>query len=154
MTKQGMYRGKRVDSDGKTLQEIKQDNTVGAMPFLYGDKFEIGGKVYIVLETATVEDVDGDQMLYGFAEVIPESVGQSTGMKENGTEIYANDIMEDVSGKRYIIEWEQGGIGYVGCRVGGRSGITRLDMLLELTELDAKVIGNTTDQPELLEKQT
>ncbi len=104
MSSPGKYRGLRVDNKGKIVQEIKQDNTVGNMPFIYGDKFEIDGKVYIVSGTATVEDVDGEQMLYGFAEVHPETVGQSTGLNDkkrteefpSGQPVCERDIVESV----------------------------------------------------------
>ena len=79
---------------------------------------------------------------------------QYTGQKDkNGKKVWDDTIMEDVQSKLYVIGQEQGGIGYVGRPILGRSGIVRLDTLLELTKFDAVVIGDIHQNPELLEKQ-
>ena len=111
---------------------------------IYGDKFEIDGKVYIVSDTATVEDVDGEQMLFGFTEVIPSSVAQSTGWKDvRGTESYHHDIVKSKHYGKGEIVWA--GQGWV---VADEAG-TFYSLSYEFT-----IIGTSHDKPELLEKQT
>ena len=136
--------------------------------FVYGGKFEIGGKVYIVPEETgqIIEKVwDGQtiisrgrgyeratwDLLAGFIEVIPESVGQYIGLKDKEKDkIYKGDIYkifdETKENKIYEILFKEGcflaqardGMKYHARTWAGDS---------------CKIIGNTTDNPELLESE-
>jgi len=56
----------------------------------YGDKFEINGRVYIVLDDAEVES----DYLDGFIEVIPETVGLCSGVVDkHHKSVYQGDIV-------------------------------------------------------------
>ena len=70
--------------------------------WVYGDKFEVKSRTYILLSNhaAIIKDEQGDEVLYGFVEVTPETVGQSTGKKdEDGVEIYEGDIVRYYDGR-------------------------------------------------------
>ncbi len=84
MSEQRMYRGK-----------VESDDPAVSKRWAYGDKCTVGGRVFIVLDDATIEDVDGEDMMQGFVEVIPSSVGQSTGVKgKDGVEIYGGNLVQ------------------------------------------------------------
>jgi len=74
------YRGKRKDGKGWVYGWYFEDKNCGG----------IVGKTcgFIIPHGAMVDDID--KALYGFVEVIPETVGQDTGEKDNDNmKIYA-----------------------------------------------------------------
>ena len=96
------------------------------------------------------EDYEG---FYCEEEVIPESVGQYTGLRDkNGREIYEGDIVhlssDDGVDYKALIVFKDGGF----CAIDGsendysvrRYGLSRYDLKVE-------VIGNIYENPELLE---
>lgn len=108
----------------------------------------VEGVHFIILESAGIFDVG---CIVGFVEIIPSTLAQDTTVKDkNGTPIYGSfpvegvmskggDTTKSVKGKIFTIEWERGGLGFIG---RSRSGIVQLSDLIGLTEFDVEVIGS------------
>lgn len=136
------YRGKRIDNG----------------EWVYGYLFKLNhtqleGKIYIIPDFASA--------VY-YYEVAPETVGQYTGLKDkNGKEIYGGDIVK-IHKHGYDFGFEQEQIGEIKF-VDGSFGFYRQKQKNEyyFNELSTEngygelehyeVIGNITDNPELLE---
>ncbi len=85
--------------------------------------------------------------LAGWHRVIPETVGQYTGLKDkNGTEGYQGDVTEDENGDRHVVEWDNDtGVNYL------RSlslGVCDKELY---AIIEQKIIGNIHSDPKLLE---
>ncbi len=142
------YRGKRADTK----------------EWVYGYYYCFGNKHYIHV----IEQFTGGASL-SCIEVIPETVVQSTGLKDkNGKEIYERDIIkfEDTGEEGY--EYKEG-FDYMNfavvCFNEGRYELEmfndnnsfvlgEMDSQYELlaTFKSSEIIGNTTDNPELLQE--
>ena len=142
--------------------KVKSDDPVISKRWAYGDKVTIGDRVFIVLDDAEY-DKDGlshgkyQEVISGFIEVIPESVGQSTGAKDgNGAEIYDGDMLDPhpdptkVGYRKYIrtVEWDDYLMRWQ-AKFGDGSGEFLTTRICEQCE----ICSNVTDNPELLQDQ-
>lgn len=144
------YRGKRKDGKGWVYGWYFEDKNCGG----------IVGKTcgFIIPHGAMVDDID--KALYGFVEVIPETVGQDTGEKDNDNmKIYEGNILEYIGSrclecgqfykypghKLYTIIYDKAEF-----KCLSNDGNY---MLPDIWEECLKVIGNITDNPELLETE-
>lgn len=144
MHRETKYRGQRVDTK----------------EWIYGYLIKCGitGKSYIFPygNDANESDKVGEEgclRLVTF-EVIPETVGQYTGLKDrNGKEIYEGDIVE-YGGPQYLeiyralIKYKDDR--YIADWIGDVS--LRKDIHFWTTEREIQVIGNIYDNPELLQE--
>ena len=91
-----------------------------------------------------------DGTLQGF-EVIPETVGQYTGLKDNnGVKIFEGDIFRDDEYFVIVKYFVDGGFS-VDYRMPGGRWINYGELYYYLKDYECKVIGNIHDNPELLE---
>ncbi len=124
-----MYRGKTEDGEWVEGYHVKVMDREG-------DDIHL-----IATADTSYEDVDGHWMISDTTEVIPESVGQSTGWKDvRGTESYHHDIVKSKHYGRGEIVWA--GQGWV---VADEAG-TFYSLSYEFT-----IIGTIHDNPKLLE---
>ena len=97
-------------------------------------------------------------------EVIPETVGQFTGLTDkNGTKIFEGDIVKFGINQRLMyvhwneetLTWELTDIGVPACEVNHLSNtfdLGEIQVESAYGEMFSEVIGNIHDNPELLEK--
>ena len=81
-----------------------------------------------------------------FIEVIPETVGQFTGLTDkNGVEIYEHDIIKFlIDNEKYVVQFEEGAFCLVSNNVCG------IISMYDFENLEYEVIGNIHENPELL----
>lgn len=116
------FRGKRIDNGKWAIGDLRHHNDCS---------------VTIMTNLSVWSDNDDDVDAYGEElRVVPETVGQYTGMKDcNAHDIYDGDIIRDLRGVRevqFVI-------------FDNRQGYE-----IELEDSDLEVIGNIHDNPELL----
>lgn len=141
------YRGKRSDND----------------EWVYGWRFvcKHGKQEYIISDNYSAQELSYTPALLdnkiAWHEVIPESVGQSTGLKDkkrtkeypDGVEIYEGDICRwvDTEGRVYIkeVNWDEGMLCW-------KFGVMVYHRLVEsgYYQTEMEVIGNIHQNPELL----
>ena len=143
MKREIKFRGKRIDKD----------------VFVFGDMLTgMGykkGKFYILPHLTYYP---GDCNDLGGYEVIPETIGQFTGLLDkNGKEIYEGDIIRSYDSENnpiiHSISWDNKKVCYVATMlqhplIGGPIYKGWID------EFEKEVIGNVFDNPELLKAET
>lgn len=83
---------------------------------------------------------------YDGITVIPESIGQFTGLHDkNGNEIYEGDILEDTLGRKKLVEYFQDGF-WLNASFDGA------EWCLRQVNSSSKIIGNIYKNPELISK--
>lgn len=119
--------------------------------WICGDLAHIYNRIPCIMPEWCMSSVPDDEemkrnkemLLGGFMEVIPETVGQFTGLHDMvGNEIYEGDVLEEIQdGEKilYTVEW--GADGFIA------DGLDNVNLCLVYE--NCKVIGNIHDNPEL-----
>lgn len=125
------YRGKRIDNGER----------------VYGGYWERNNKCFIISRASTPLHRYLPIWYIRLVEVIPETVGQDTGLKDkNGKKIFRRDIL-DWDSNRFIVEWDnENGMWYGKPLMGNKEGGILAGLAFGNT-----VIGNKWDDKELLE---
>lgn len=107
----------------------------------YGDKVD---RWFIIDGTDTHDNDIGEPI-----RVIPETIGQYTGLTDkNGVKIFEGDIVQ-YSGEKHIVVFEtQGKTGYFGIKI---DHLETWGFCLSVPAKLMEVIGNIHDNPELAE---
>lgn len=133
--------------------------------WIYGDKVTIGKTVWIVSQPELNENDDMRERhhsIWGFIEVIPETVSQNTGQKDkkrtdkyfDGQEVYGGDIIkwnDENGGGIGVVTWSQEESAWV-CENPNKPDDcgSWLDGIHDIGE----VIGNISQSPELLNEES
>ena len=134
MSREILFRGKRVDNG----------------EWIYGGYAKCNNREYIFLDI----DLVGREWVFKNIEVIPETVGQFTGLTDkNRKKIFEGDIVEFTDkytrkkGRAEIVfedfKWK-----YSGCYYGGNPIVW---LCIYDKSIEFEIIGNIHDNPELLE---
>ena len=133
-----LFRGKQTDN-GECIE-----GAYSPFHLNFGEREE---KPHIII-ISDDEDIDGL-----WCEVIPETVGQYTGLTDkNGVRIFEGDIVERVSdGEQAVISW----LKYSACFGLSFDGwCCGFDNYDDNLPSDFKVIGNIHDNPEILKNSS
>lgn len=149
------FRGKPTENNTSYIEE----------EFVYGSLVIDSGKYYIVLSVN--DNIKRDDYEVYMIEVIPETIGQYTGLKDkNGKKVYEGDIIEfsydiftgnfDTKVGKGIVEFIFGAFYIKPYEIEGEK-IKDIEneewfLLYSVNEDDLEVIGNIYDNPELLEE--
>ncbi len=108
--------------------------------WFYGNLIDKGnGSFQILPKDPKIWDLAYDGII-----VMPESVGQFTGLEDNNAkEIYEGDILEDSLGRRKVVEYYQDGFWL-------NASLEGAEWSLRHTHRSSKIIGNIYENPELL----
>lgn len=138
------FRGKPTENNTSYIEE----------EFVYGSLVISNGKYYIALNVK--DNINRDDYEVYMIEVIPETIGQYTGLKDkNGKEIYEGDIifikgetkLLDIKGK---VEYSNILAQFIITNTGNI--VNEAEPLGDYEEEDIEKIGNVYDNPELLEE--
>lgn len=145
-----MYRGK-----------VKSSDPVISKRWAYGDKVTVEGRTFIIPDDAKIgtgpAPFGREDIIVGFVEVIPASVGRSTGLKDrqNGNrEVYGGDLYRGHrSGTIYRVAFGDGEWSLVYDSISPPiKNRIHCTVHFAISNLGIKYVGNTTDTPELLQE--
>ncbi len=115
----------------------------------YGYLIEDGGRAFIINEV--VEANEQYITIGSWCPVNPETVGQFTGLLDkNGKEIFEKDIL-DYNGRKVIVKWHGSYAGFIYEFVDELKNRTAEWQPLYLSYYKFEIIGNSLENPELLE---
>lgn len=129
-----LFRGKKLDNGG----------------WVYGSLF---GKRHIAVEIREGEEPVSSfgVATYRWVEVIPETVGQYTGLDDkNGVKIFEGDILRDDE-SIVVVKFVDGGFSVDYRTIGGKWR-NYSDLFDYLDDYEGEIIGNIYDNPELAEE--
>lgn len=132
------FRGKRVDNGEWIIGFYRK--------YTFFDKFsECKNELYTKHYIGCFDNLSLFDRIFEQVEVLPETVGQYTGLKDaNGVEIYEGDIIQSNKGTISFVVWELNGYRTNSFFDGWH------ELFYCISKAEAKVIGNMTDNPELL----
>ena len=125
------------------------ENSKGKMQ--YGYLIADGEQAFIINEV--VEANEQYITIGSWCPVDPKKIGQSTGLKDkNGKEIFEKDIL-DYNGGKVIVKWHGSYASFIYEFVDELQNRTTEWQPLHLSYYKFEVIGNSLENPELLEKE-
>ena len=134
-----LFRGKRIDNGDWVYGSLIRMDDEGYQTFIFPP--------YNYASSLTC----GQLVAYGMIAVIPETVGQYTGLKDkNGVKIFEGDILKDSLGWVCLVKWDDSNGRFLGYHKKPR-GDTYVCYVGR--EPASEVIGNIHDNPELMEAQ-
>ena len=144
-----MYRGiPKDDSVRHFFADIWKDNCEGS--FVYGSLIISKDKYYICVSALCALNCCINNGMTSMIEVIPETVGQYTGLEANGKKIFEGDIVK-VYARGYhticTVSWAEIVAQFQLWQV---NTVPKTPTNLNLGNYDCEVIGNIYDNPELL----
>lgn len=98
---------------------------------------------------------DSNYDSYDQFEIIPETVGQFTGLTDkNGVKIFEGDVVRATPNYTYVIRWENGAFYayHTTIKVNGQPYIWGLVSRFNELCMEIEVIGSIHDNPELINK--
>lgn len=123
------------------------ENSKGKMQ--YGYLIADGEQAFIINEV--VEANEQYITIGSWCPVDPKTIGQSTGLKDkNGKEVFEKDIL-DYNGKNVIVKWHGSYASFIYEFVDELKNRTTEWQPLYLSYYKFEIIGNSLENPELLE---
>lgn len=123
------------------------ENSKGKMQ--YGYLIADGEQAFIINEV--VEANEQYITIGSWCPVDPKTIGQSTGLKDkNGKEVFEKDIL-DYNGKKVIVKWHGSYASFIYEFVDELKNRTTEWQPLYLSYYKFEIIGNSLENPELLE---